>query len=300
MDQVTSSMPTPRPRKTDPFGAAWPDLIPLRPLRIGEIFGAAAVLVRRNFLVLGGLSLIIGLLAAGAEIAFLANRSDLNVYLTGSWAQDMVDSGSIAIPPVVLWPMAIGILAQLVGTTVVSSLATVYATELAIGKPVSSQVVKKRLSGRWWIVFLVAVVTSLMIGVGFALLIFPGLLALATLSLAVPVAVIEGGSPLKAVRRSIRLSSPVMWRILGIMLLTLVITAFISMTVSGIVGGLSSLQDWTSLVTVEIAVGLLAALLTPWAGAVAAVLYIDTRIRNEGLAEPLRQAAERARQAGTN
>ncbi|RIJ77786.1 hypothetical protein D1871_05310 [Nakamurella silvestris] len=295
---MTSSAQPPKPRKIDPLGAPWPDLIPLRPLTIGEIFGAAIALVRRNAAILCGLSLIVGIISSGAVLAFLANRPDLDVYLTGSWSTDMVESGTISFPAVVFWPLAIGLLVPLIGTTVVSALATVFATEMAIGKVPTGAAVRQRLAGRWWVIFAVAILGGLIIGIGFVLIIVPGLIALGMLSLAGPVAVIEGGRPIAALRRSIRLSRPVMWRIVGVVLLSGLITTVVGMVISGIIGGLNSNQDWTSIVVTEIVVALVGAVMTPWSAAVIAVLYIDTRMRTEGLAGQLHQAAERARLEG--
>jgi hypothetical protein len=124
------------------------------------------------------------------------------------------------------------------------------------------------------------------------------------LSLAVPVTVIEGQGPVSALRRSARLVRGAWWRILGIMLLAGVavgaVNAVVQRPFSFVSGFASALWDPDATGTAAdlplLAVGLLVAPVVGLLGQmllqlVSGLLYIDRRIRTEGLAEQLARAA---------
>lgn len=284
---VTSGDPVRLPPRSDPQGAPWPGLIPLRPLGYGEIYLAAARLVRRNALVLCGVSLLLGLVTAVATLSFLANRSDLPRYL------DPATGDGSVLTPVVLWPLAIGLFGAFAAATLLSALTTVLAAEESVGRRPTRSAVLARMQGRWWIVLVVGLLSTVAVLAGLALLLLPGLVAMALLTLSVPIAVMEGGSVPSALRRSIRLSGGLLSRVLGVLALQLLISSSVSALLSGLLAAADPAQDWTSEVAGQLFGAAVAAVITPWSAAVVSVLYIDTRIRQENLAPALIAAAAR-------
>ena len=123
-------------------------------------------------------------------------------------------------------------------------------------------------------------------------------------ALAAPAMLLEGLSVLGALRRSARLARSSFWRVLGIMLLTAVLVQILSGLVSlpftlvGTVIGFSQSAPYQNfgltvlqLVVTNIGTIIAGAVLYPFSAAVTALLYIDLRIRREGLDVELIRAA---------
>ena len=276
--------------RVDPQGAPWPGLIPLRPLSVGEIFGASARLVRTHAGVLCSIALLGSLVSAAGVVGVLTALPDDSAYFTDSWMVS-VGSGRIAYPPAaVLWPLAIGGIIGLVTTIAVSGLATALAADDALGRPTSAGAAFARLKGRWLVLLAVAVMVGALVFAGILAFIVPGLLLLAAFALATPVAVIERAAPTLALRRSAQLSAGLRARILGV--------AALSYLIASVVGGLIVLTiPPASTIGGEIIVLLVQALVSsvtvPWTAGVVALLYVDTRIRKENLAASLIRASMR-------
>jgi hypothetical protein len=123
------------------------------------------------------------------------------------------------------------------------------------------------------------------------------------LSLAVPVAVIEGEGPLSALRRSKKLVKGAWWRTFGITLLAGVALAVVNRVIqtpfsftSGFTSGDTGAQSQAFADLPFLFVGLLITMVVGLAGQllqqiVLGMLYIDRRIRTEGLATHLAAAA---------
>lgn len=121
--------------------------------------------------------------------------------------------------------------------------------------------------------------------------------------LATPALMLERSGILAALRRGWTLTAGTFWRVLGIYLLTMLLVS----VVSGAISGSTSLffqitaSDPTGavltpgyLVATTVAQIVATALTTPFTAAVIALLYIDVRMRTEGLDLELARAAERA------
>ncbi|HEY1616371.1 MAG TPA: glycerophosphoryl diester phosphodiesterase membrane domain-containing protein [Streptosporangiaceae bacterium] len=129
------------------------------------------------------------------------------------------------------------------------------------------------------------------------------------LSLVTPVVVLERLSPVAALRRSWQLSNNSFWRLFGILLLTLLIVlvaGFILKLPFDIVqalagGGFSSISVTSSVAGIIVsAIGtiVVGALTRPVTAGVTVLLYVDMRMRKEGLDLALREAAQRQEMTG--
>lgn len=286
---MPSMSPARRPAgRRDPLGAPWPGLIPLRPLALGEIFQAAARLVRAHAAVLCSLALLGSLLSAGAVIAVLASISDRSAYFSDQWLTQM-STGKLAFPPAaVLWPLAAGGIIGFVTTIVVSGLATALAADDALGRPTNAAAAFGRLRGRWLVLIGVSLLVGALVFVGVLAFIIPGLLILAALLLATPVVVIEKAGPGLALSRSAQLSRGFRARILGTMVLAYLISSMVGTLILYVVPAASTIGG--ALVTVLLQ-AVISAFTVPWTAGVVALLYIDTRIRKENLAATLIRAS---------
>ena len=120
------------------------------------------------------------------------------------------------------------------------------------------------------------------------------------LSLAAPALVLEKVGVVESMRRSGVLVRTSVWRVLGILLLAALIALFVAQIVQlpfMIVGGGNGLFDLSrelrmrDLVLAEIGSGVAATLTAPFTSGVRALLYIDRRMRAEGLDVALAAAA---------
>jgi hypothetical protein len=124
-------------------------------------------------------------------------------------------------------------------------------------------------------------------------------------SLAAPAMLLEDLTVFGALGRSWRLVRPAFWRVFGIMLLTTVLVSVVSgfisvpFTVIGTLVGLGQDQPYSSFPLTLLQLGisqvgsvLAGAVLYPFSAAVTALLYIDLRMRQEGLDVDLMRAAE--------
>ena len=111
--------------------------------------------------------------------------------------------------------------------------------------------------------------------------------------------ILENVGVWEGMRRSWRLTRGSFWRVLGILLLSLLITSTLTGIVSGAVGMLGALATlgggpgaYSALMAGSSFISsLLQAAILPFASAVTALTYIDLRMRKEGLDVELRQAA---------
>jgi hypothetical protein len=120
-------------------------------------------------------------------------------------------------------------------------------------------------------------------------------------SLTIPVVVLEQRGPIAALGRSWRLVLGSYWRVLGIYLLTYLITSALSLVVSfpfGFVGGLANALGPAGGGTAPATVGILViseiaivSLTATIASGVLVLVYADMRMRKEGMDLVLRQAA---------
>lgn len=257
---------------------------------MGEIFGAGIRLVRAHLLVLGAVALIGNLLSAGAVIAVLSALPDTTAYFSDQWMRSLSQGTFSYPPPAVLYPLAVGAVIGFATTIAVSGLATAFAADDAIGRPATTAAALSRLRGRWLILVAVAVTVAVLTFLGFLAFIIPGLVLLATLVLATPVAVIEKSTALQALRRSAQLSSGSRGRLLGITALAYVIASLIGSLVIGIAPPPATISGALVGLAVQ---AVISAVTVPWTASVVALLYIDTRIRKENLAAALIRASMR-------
>jgi len=313
--------------------AAQPGIIPLRPLTLGEIYDGAFRAVRSNPGVMFGMAAVIvgATLVLQTLVTFIIIDELETALLQDATAVDLatVAGGFVGI-------FLSGILTSL-ATLVYTGLAIVAVSEAVLGNKISMGELWRRARSRVFRLVLLTVVESIgaflalatvyaimalafvalistsavtessggvVIGIILIPLVLVGLGILAAyivvkLMLAPCVVMLEGTGIFAALARSWRLVKGHFWRLLGIMLLTLIIVTVIMSVVSmPITMGVAMFMpdNITVNLVVSSMANLLGSLITiPLIAAVMALLYIDVRMRKEGLDIELAQAAAAGR-----
>ena len=305
-----------------PPPAPKPGIVPLRPIGVGELLDGALGLIRSNPRTVLGLAAAVSAISAliqtvglwvalravgSAEVLFpVTGSATVSVDAADAVATQLTAAAAQAIPALMagfLQVLASGLFIVLVAAAVLGRRLDAGATWQLLRPrllPLIGLTLLLMLLGAAAIAALGGLVALLVISldrwaiVPAILLTFAGIafLVFAYVRLAVssPALVIEGSGPLASMRRSWRLVRGSWWRVLGILLLSAIITnlltTVISLPITGVALVLSGLEGDFTVATV-IATGLatlVAGIVTmPFSAAVTGLLYTDLRMRREAL-----------------
>jgi uncharacterized membrane protein len=240
----------------------------LRPLSVGEILDTSFSLYRRHF-------------AALATVALVCTGVPLVLRLF------LETSGGI------FSNLTLGILyaISLVVLNLVATGATVFiVSESYLGRPISAREALNRATPYIGRILICSLLMALVVGLGFLLLLIPGIILAVGLALAIPAVVLEPRSSASAaLSRSWELTRGARWRIfgLGVMLLVLLYIPVVAITgLLALVLPTASGEAFepTSISTVAaIAVGgIVQMFIYPLFYCVLTVTYYDLRVRKEG------------------
>jgi hypothetical protein len=308
--------------------AAKPGVIPLRPLGLGEILDGAVSTARahwRTVLAISlGIAIVIQLLSGVAMKLWLSESSGIAALennpdpTTEELRDGLLDLGAFS---------SVAGIAMLVGSVLATAMLTIVVSRAVLGRSVTLGEAwddSRRQLGRLLgltlltgLVIVAAVCVPVLLGVlvGSPALAILGMIAgiiLAVwlwvrLSLAAPALMLERQGVLTALRRSYKLVSNSWWRIFGIQLLITILITMVagilefpftilaelvgSGSVDGFISGSLADVTWTYLLISGIGGVLGSAITLPISAGVAALLYIDLRIRREALDLELARAA---------
>ncbi len=309
-----------------------PGIIPLRPLGLGDVFGAVTKTIRGNVAATIGLAFLATLIVSVPSTAlgaWLGGYADPSLTDTSSDSAVVVASLGSYIPTIAIafagvvltgfiayvvgqavlgrrvsagetWDGTRPRLLAVIGASLLTGTATVLAVALVVTGPVLLLVVGSTRSDQGvTAVGIVLIVVAVLAALVLALFLWT--------RFAFPTAVIvlERVGVIAGIRRSWALTSGQgFWRILGIRILTAVIVSVASSVLTvpisligfgGVLatGNESYLFAWQAVITGL--TGLITGTITtPLTAGVDAVLYVDQRIRREGLDVALIQAAQGA------
>jgi MFS family permease len=317
-----------------------PGIVPLRPLRLGDIFSGIFAAIRHNPAVVLGLSLlailaatIIGTLIGMAFTGLFTNAMnplftdpDVANILSGtgitarSFGELFGATTGVGIGMLIATPILEGIISTSVSQSVIGHRLSVrevwervrprigavigWTLLYVLGLAVASTLAGLAIAGLTWL----AAQVSTGFAVAVALLLTLVLLAavfwvVIKLIFVVQVIVIEKASIRQAIARSWELTRGQFWRILGIYLLTSLLVGFAASLVTMPLAAISGL--FTLGVTGATAMGvgpIIASMLSSFISTsissifialLVSLLYIDSRMRKEGLADSLALAASR-------
>ncbi|MFI1105337.1 hypothetical protein [Streptomyces melanogenes] len=312
-----------------PAPAAKPGVIPLRPLGVGEILDGAVSTMRAHWRTVLGLTLTVAVITQIADILvqryLLPDPPEIDPNATGTEA---IDQAFDSLRSSLLGLLPVGVLA-LIGTVFVTAVLTVVISRSVLGRPVTWREAWAEARPRLLPLLGLLVLLPLMAGAVVGISILPGALigsdagaALAGLgglaavvvviwllvqfSLAAPALMLERQGLVKSLRRSAKLVRGAWWRIFGITLLTLLLTFILSMIIAipftvigtlvddgggSLFSGSTSDFGWPFLIITGIGAVIGSAITYPISAGVAALLYVDQRIRREALDLDLARAA---------
>ncbi len=233
----------------------------LRPLSLGEVLDVSFGLYRSRFAPLIVISVACQLVPAM-----------LRLYSGGS-APMMTNL------PLLLVYYALAVMFSAVGVAA----STFIVSDAYLGRETSASSALGRAMSMAGRIILVSMVSSLLVFIGFLLLIIPGFILLSGLILSTVVTVLESpANSTAAMGRSWDLTKGFRMKVLGTMLCVAVMLGVPTITVAVIWGVLGARTVGTGLIGMEVATTLISILIYPFFYIVLTVLYYDLRVRKEG------------------
>ncbi|KAA9155034.1 hypothetical protein FPZ12_030705 [Amycolatopsis acidicola] len=294
--------PAPPPQRRDPVsGFGKPGVIPLRPLRVGEILDGAVATMRRYPGLVFGVSAVVAIVSValnfGADYWLLSNQPTLQAPGAGATEQEQLQYlGDVFKQS--SSQLGIALVISVLARTFLSGFMTVVVGKAVLGRPVTFGEAWAELRPRLLALFGVTVLFTIMVAVGAAIFLIPGVLLYVLFSLAAPALVLEQSTLGESLRRSRALVWGNWWRVFGILLLT-VIAQLIIGSVIQIPFNLQGSLTGADVAGESMGAQLLSALgsvvaqtvIAPFVAGATALLYIDQRMRREGMDIQLARAA---------
>ena len=258
----------------------------LKPLGIGEIVDVAVNIFLRNF---GTLLKIVAIVIVPLTIlTFLldllalqeASITDPNaaLYEANNGEFRVLNESTYNIA------MAIQALVMLLGTTLAIASILRAVGRAYVGQEVDAGESLRFGLGRIHSIIWISILYGLGVGIGFILLVIPGIWLMIAWSLCLPVLIFEGLKGSKSLGRSNKLVNKHWWHTFGALLLgyilIVVVQLVLPLLVELIAGSVESVELYAALL--DIANGLTNLLVLPLFGALLTVIYYDLRVRKEG------------------
>ena len=315
-----------RPPRLRPAGRAAPGIIALRPLGLGDLYGATMKAIRGNVAATVGLAFVTTLVLT------------VPATLLGVWLASIGDSGSLgtatlaplatylptltaALASVILtgflayvvgqavmgrrvsagetWDGTRGRLVRVVGAALLTGVVQVLSVGILVIGPIILLVVNDGRSSSTTATGVVLLIVTILAAIA------AGLFLWTRFGFATAAIVLERLGVVDGIRRSWALTSGTpFWRVLGVRLLTAIIVGFAGnvltfpITMLGTLAALGTGNENAIFVWQTVIAGLTGvitgAITTPFTAGVDSLLYIDQRIRREALDVALIQAAQSA------
>jgi hypothetical protein len=283
-----------------------PGCVPLRPLGVSDILDGSFKAVRRNPRVMLGLS-------AGFAIAQTALVTIVELIVFTNLGSAFTGDGTVNAGPV-LGTDGLQLLtlffSALVGA-VLTGMLTIAVTQDVLGNRPDIATVWARVRPRLWPLAGLSLVTTVLEFLGLLPCFVLGIWLWGIWAVAIPAFMVENTTIGGAWRRSRQLVSGTFWRVWGVRALGQLVVSLVAALIAlpfeivGFIVGGSGLTDLFNgsgspaafLLVAAIGQVLAATLTAPVRAAIDALLYVDLRMRKEGLDIVLQQAAAR-RSAG--
>jgi hypothetical protein len=245
-----------------------------RPRRIGELITAAFDLYGRHWqnlillvaVVVVPLSLLQTFVSEQLVRSGWTSEAVVNgrPEITTPVAATLVASAVVGLISIVIWTM-------LLGAITLAAAGTFLGRDLDIGASYRFGL------ARFWSIVWVGILMGLAIVAGFILLVIPGLFVLTRLSVAVPSLVVEGRRGGSALSRSWNLVRGHGWHVFGTLVVAWILTGLVRSVLTAPFAG------WVSQ---GIASAIASIVTMPFTALVGVMLYLDLRVRAEGLDAP--------------
>jgi hypothetical protein len=297
-----TGVPAPPVQTVPPVYRPRQDGIPLRPLGVGELLDGTFSTIRRNPRATVGLA---ALLVTLQQVISLAVQLATNGLPTQIGIGD--DTQSIEALIGGFGGITSALVTAVIGA-VITGMLVVVVSEDVLGRRVAAADVWRRIRPRMWPLLLAAAIAGIVPYVGLLFLVIPGLVLWALWALTTPALVLEGLGPIAALRRSAQLAGGALIRVwcvrslsvlMGLLIQLLVALPFglVSALVVAATDGTPGTAATVAILAVDALGGILGGMITaPFLAGVLALLYIDRRMRAEGLDFVLRRQERSMRQ----
>jgi hypothetical protein len=261
----------------------------LRPLGIGEILDVGIKIYSRNWLTLWKIVVFVVL---PAQIL-------VNVVVVSSVPSGVSVSSGNPFGPSLSGPilthhqivvLAVGQIAGVVINFVAGRFAQAgcfrAVADAYLGEEVGWRSSLRFALGRLPAIVWLSVLSGVLVLLGAILFVLPGIYLYVSFAVAVPVLLVEGAGPWRALGRSRRLVKGRWWGTLGVTLVGYLLVSIVTLALTGVVVGIAfanpSRNSVTGFVLNTLAATIASMVATPAAAAFITVLYIDLRVRKEG------------------
>jgi hypothetical protein len=270
-------------------------VIPLRPLGVGEILDGAITTIRRYPKQMLGLSALVAaisnLIAVGI-LLYLRNETDLFV-LDLPFNATREDE-AFATLEVTLLAATPGLLINMFVQVVVGGMLTVVVGKAVLGHPITVREAWNQVLPRFWPLLGAGLLFTVMIVAATFALVIPAIWLYVMFSLTSTALILEGAKVGRSFGRSRELVNQAWWRTFGILLLGTVITTILAYIIglpfdlitgnSGLTTGLAEGMTVTTAALLLTVGTIIADTITlPFVAGVTTLVYIDRRMRREGL-----------------
>jgi hypothetical protein len=295
----------PDPRLS-PQGLGRPGVIALRPLNLGDIFDGAITAIRRYPRLILGVSAVVAVIGAALNlVSSLLILPDLQRFTAlgpAATQQEIADRaldllGNLAVT------VGIALVITLLIRVLLSGFLTVVMGKAVLGRPVTFRDALAEVRPRLLPLLGLTLLYVLVVFAGALLCFVPGIWLGVMFSLATSAMVLERATVRQAMSRSWKLVSGSFWRVFGILLLAALIGGVINLVVGvpfSLGGaGLTALNSLGTAVTPSTGALILQAvgsvlgqtITAPFVAMVTVLVYIDQRMRKEGMDVELARAA---------
>ncbi|HJQ46226.1 MAG TPA: hypothetical protein VJ870_07880 [Amycolatopsis sp.] len=302
-DQPRSDLPPAPPPPGPTSGHGKPGVIPLRPLSVGEILDGAVATMRRHPALVFGMSALIAVVNAALSLGagYLLLRDQAAVVAPGPAATQHEQLDYLgALVRQTSGTAGVTVVITVLTHTFLAGFMTVVVGKAVLGRPVRLREALAELRPRLLPLLGVTIVYAIVVTVASIFFLIPGIWVYVLFSLAAPALVLERSGIGESLRRSRLLVRGAWWRVFGVLLLTLIVQEIISVIIQ-IPFSLQLFANLDSPATASASLGtqLLSALgtvvaetiVTPFVAGATVLLYIDQRMRKEGMDIQLARAA---------
>lgn len=288
-------------------GLGRPGVIPLRPLNLTDILDGAVTAMRKYWRMVFGAAAVTAVLTAAINLVGLLlvdTTADLErIRDLGPAATDQeLMNQMLGVLGGTLASSSISLVATLLGTTVLTGFLTVLMGKAVLGKPVTFKEALREATPRLLPLLGLTVLYTLAIMVAAIFCLLPAIIPYTFWALASPAFILERGTVMEAFRRSVKLVSGMFWRVFGILLLATVISSFLASIITipfsfsaflSIFGDLDQMYvpSTGDLILQSVGTVIAQTIVGPFTALVTVILYIDQRMRREGMDIELARAA---------
>ena len=259
------------------------DVGQLRPLGVGEILDASIRIYRSRFLtLLKAVAVVVAPVQVLNLVILLSLPSSTTT--TRSFSGGTYTTTTGPNPGAAFAAVALIAIVGLVSAALAQAVSLKVITDAYLGTETgwreSLRFGLRKLASVLW----VSIMHTLGLVVAFLACIVPGIWLYAAWSVAIPALLVEQTKGRRALGRSFNLVSGRWWPTAGVLILAFLLTSIVTFAFSILL--IPLLMTGASATTTQtanaIASGIASVLTTPFAAAVAAVLYFDLRVRKEG------------------